>query len=257
MDREILYVVLPCYNEEDNIRELILEWKKQESSLEKRNISLELIIVNDGSSDNTLNIVNSLEFYYDNVKVLNHVVNQGLGEALNTGINYVISQKNKGFLCIMDADLTHSPYYIHSMIDKLKEEKLECVIASRYRRGSKVEGLSLIRKLLSYLARIVYTFTLSIKAVRDYTCGYRLYETEALKVLTEKYNGKIIRERSFACMMELLFKFDNEGFKIGEVPFVLKYQLKGGKSKMRVFKTANRSLLLIGKLKKLVNEGII
>lgn len=257
MDKEILYVVLPCYDEEENIRELALEWKVQENQLEEKSITLKLVIVNDGSTDNTLNIVNSLEGYYDNVKVLDHRINKGLGEALNTGINYVISQEKKGLLCIMDADLTHRPHYVHSMINKLKEENLGCVIASRYRSGSKIEGLSLIRKFLSYIARIVYTFTLSIKEVRDYTCGYRLYKTEALEILSQKYDGKIIKERSFACMMELLFKFNNEGFKIGEVPFILKYQLKGGKSKMKVLKTVNRSLKMIGKLKKLVNEGII
>ncbi len=257
MAREILYVVLPCYNEEDNIRKLVEKWKNEENQLRKKNIDLSLVLVNDGSIDNTLNIANSLGALYHSIEVLSHTTNLGLGEAVNTGINYVISQNNKGLLCVMDADLTHSPYYVHSMIDKLKEEGLSCVIASRYRRGSKVEGLSLMRKLLSSLARIIYTFTLSIKDVRDYTCGYRLYETKALMDLSKKYNGKIIRERSFACMMELLFKFDKEGFKIGEVPFVLKYQLKGGKSKMRIFKTANRSLMLIGKLKKLVNEGII
>jgi len=257
MHKEILYVVLPCYNEEENIRDLVKEWKKQENKLKDKNIAIKLILVNDGSSDNTLNIAKALESCYDDMIILNHEKNKGLGEALNTGINYAISQKNKGLLCIMDADLTHSPYYIHSMIDKLRKERLHCVIASRYRNGSRVEGLSLIRKLLSYSARVVYTSTLGIKGVRDYTCGYRLYKIKALETLFQKYNGKIIRERSFACMMELLFKFDIEGFKIDEVPFVLKYQLKGGKSKMKVFKTVNRSLLMIRRLKRLVNEGII
>lgn len=257
MHKEILYVVLPCYNEEENIRNLVEEWKKQESKLKEKSILIKLILVNDGSSDNTLNIARALESCYDNMVILNHEKNKGLGEALNTGINYVITQKNKGFLCVMDADLTHSPRYIHSMIDKLRKEKLHCVIASRYRNGSRVEGLSFIRKLLSYSARAVYTATLGIKGVRDYTCGYRLYKTNALEALYEKYDRKIIKERSFACMMELLFKFDIEEFKIGEVPFTLKYQLKGGKSKMKIFKTVNRSLLTIRRLKRSVNEGII
>ncbi len=256
MDKENLYIVLPCYNEEENIRGLIAEWKKQVSELLDHNISLKIVIIDDGSHDNTLKISRSLERSYGNITVLTHEANKGLGEVLNTGISYVLSQDRGGLLCIMDADLTHSPYYIHSMIDKLIKEKLHCVIASRYRAGSSVEGLSLVRRFLSYGARIVYGLTLNIKGVRDYTCGYRLYRISVLEALSQKYNRRILEERGFACMMELLFKLDAENFKIGEVPFILKYQLKGGESKMKVFKTVNRSLITIGKLKRSTNEGI-
>lgn len=245
MDKEILYVVLPSYNEEENINDLIEEWQAQERSLKEKNILLKLIIVNDGSSDNTLAIAKALEKFYDNIIVLNHEINKGLGEGLNTGINYVISQKQKGFICIMDADMTHSPNYIHSMLNKLKEEELHCVIASRYRKGSKVEGLTSYRKLLSYGARVVYTLKLRVPHVRDYTCGYRIYKISALEQLALKYKGNIVEEKGFACMMELLVKISKEGFKIGEIPFVLKYQLKGGQSKMKVWKTIYRSMLLI------------
>jgi Glycosyltransferases involved in cell wall biogenesis len=248
MDKEILYVVLPCYNEEENISDLIKEWKTQESKLYERNILLKLIIVNDGSSDKTLEIARGLENVNNNIKVLNHEVNKGLGEGLNTGINYVISQKRKGLLCIMDADMTHSPEYIYSMLNKLSEKNLDCVVASRYRKGSKVEGLSLYRKFLSYGARALYTLKLRIPNVRDYTCGYRLYKISALEVLVSKYNGEIVKERGFACMMELLARFSREGFRIGEVPFILKYQLKGGQSKMRVWRTIYRSMIILTRL---------
>lgn len=250
MNREILYVLLPCYNEEKNIRYLVEEWKSQECTLHGKNISLRMIIINDGSTDHTLTIARALEDIYENLTVLNHGENKGLGEALNTGINFVISRKDGSMLCIMDADLTQQPHYVHGMIDKLMEEKIHCVIASRYRKGSKVEGLSFVRKMISYGARLVYTFTLNIPNVRDYTCGYRLYSIDALDRMSKKYNGRIIGEKSFACMVELLFKINKNGFSIGEVPFILKYHLKLGKSKMRIIKTILRSLLLIRKLRK-------
>ena len=66
MDKKILYVVLPCYNEEENIRELVKEWQNQKSELGNKNFVLRLVIVNDGSIDNTLNIINNMEKYYDN-----------------------------------------------------------------------------------------------------------------------------------------------------------------------------------------------
>lgn len=248
MDKETLYVVLPCYNEEENISRLIEEWKSHENGLCEKGILLKILVVNDGSSDDTYKIAKSFENIYENVELLNHDVNKGLGEALNTGINYVLTQNNNGFLCIMDADMTHQPNYIFSMINKLKTEDLSCVIASRYRKGSKVEGLSSFRKFLSFGARIMYTLNFRVPYVRDYTCGYRLYTIEALNSLYVKYSGKIVEEKGFTCMMELLVKLSREGFKIGEIPFILKYQLKGGKSKMRIWKTVCRSMIMLKKL---------
>lgn len=242
---EILYVVLPCYNEEENICDLVLDWESNADELYKRDISLQLVAVNDGSSDNTFNILTELGKTYDNITVLNHQTNMGLGEAINTGINHVLLLKTGKFLCIMDSDLTHSPEYVYSMLDKLKSENLDCVIASRYREGSKVEGVPFIRKILSYGARLIYTLFLRIPEVRDYTCGYRLYNITVFKKLSLKFGEKLVKENGFACMMELLYKIHCGGFRIGEVPFVLKYQLKGGQSKMKVFKTIYRSLAAI------------
>jgi dolichol-phosphate mannosyltransferase len=248
MDKEKLYVVLPCYNEEKNIGELVMIWSSLKYRLLQENIALSLIVVNDGSSDETLKIAKKLESLYDDVKVINHEINRGLGEAVNSGINYVLSKDRSGILCIMDADMTHDPEYIFSMLGKMKKDELHCVVASRYRIGSRVEGLSFYRKFMSYGARLTYTLALKIPGVRDYTCGYRLYKLETLEVLSKKYNGSIVKEKGFACMMELLTKLHEEGFKIGEVPFVLKYQLKGGKSKMRVLRTVYRSILLLARL---------
>ncbi|MBI6872049.1 glycosyltransferase [Clostridium aciditolerans] len=248
MNKDTLYVVLPCYNEEDNIENLIKAWNMEERKLFEKGLLLKFVIVDDGSGDNTLNIAERLKKSYSNITILKHKENKGLGEAINTGISYAVSQEEKGYLCIMDSDMTHEPYYIFSMVNKLKKEKLHCVIASRYRKGSKIEGLSLYRKLLSYGARIVYTLTLRIPNVRDYTCGYRLYTLESLRTLSEKHGGKLVAEKGFACMMELLVRINNEGFKIAEVPFVLKYQLKGGASKMNVWRTVSRSLILLARL---------
>lgn len=248
MDNNMLYVVLPCYNEESNISNLIDAWKAQEKNLQSRNILLKLIVVDDGSTDDTPNIVKSNAFMHDNITLLIHKKNSGLGYALNTGINYVLSLNKDGFLCIMDGDMTQDPVYIHPMMDKLLGQNLECVIASRYQRGSRVEGLSFYRKFLSQGARLLYTLRFRIPNVRDFTCGYRLYKLGGLNKLSKKYGSHILGEKSFACMTELLVKVAREGLGIGEVPFVLRYQLKSGESKMRVFKTIARSLVMMAKL---------
>ena len=242
MDKNVLYAVLPCYNEDKNIIDLIEAWSLQESKLLKRNIVLKLLIVNDGSSDDTLSVATKLAEDNSNITVVSHEVNKGLGEALNTGINYVIRKENAKYMCIMDGDMTQHPLYIHAMLDKIEVDELDCVIASRYRPSSKVEGLSFFRKILSFGARILYTAKLRILNVRDYTCGYRLYKVSALKALSKRYGISILKERSFACMLELLIKLNKENMKMGEVPFVLKYQFKKGHSKMDIVKTIKRSL---------------
>lgn len=251
MDEEKLYVVLPCYNEEKNIRALLEKWEMQEPKLLETKLLLQLVIIDDGSSDDTLRIVNSIEKKTGNIAVIKHGTNKGLGEAINTGINYVIKQQEAGYLCIMDSDFTQHPSYIHKMLHKLAKERLDCVIASRYVKDAKVEGVSIFRKMLSLGARIVCTLTLQIPNVKDYTCGYRVYRLTALRMLGEKYKGNIVQEKGFACMLELLFKLSMEGFKMGEVPFVLKYQQKDGQSKMKILQTIGRSLMVIRSLKKL------
>jgi dolichol-phosphate mannosyltransferase len=248
MDKDILFAVLPCFNEDENIKGLAEAWKQQERKLLNKNIMLKVLIVNDGSSDDTLAAATALASENSSITVISHEVNKGLGETLNTGINYVVNQENVKYICVMDGDMTQHPLYIHSMLEKMEAEELDCVIASRYRPGSKVEGLTFFRKLLSFGARAVYTMKLRIPKVRDYTCGYRLYKFSALKALSSRYGKSILTEQSFACMLELLIKLDKENMKMGEVPFVLKYQLKKGQSKMNVAKTIKRSLRMLRKI---------
>ncbi|MDF2590917.1 MAG: hypothetical protein K0S75_383 [Clostridia bacterium] len=248
MDKYILYAILPCYNEDKSIIDLTEAWRRQEAELLTKNIILKLLIVNDGSHDDTFPIATKLAGEHYNIIVVNHEVNKGLGEALNTGINYVIKQENAKYVCIMDGDMTQHPQYIHSMLNKMEVEMFDCVIASRYRPGSNVEGLSFFRRFLSVGARIVYTMKLGIPNVRDYTCGYRLYKITALNALSKRYGTSILKERSFACMLELLIKLNKENMKVGEVPFVLKYQLKKGQSKMDVIKTIKRSLSMLRRI---------
>ena len=250
MAEELLYVVLPCYNEENSIVNLIKEWEKLQYRLEQRNIMLHIIIVDDGSDNSTFDKINLLEKAYD--KGIHHPKNIGLGAAINTGINFCLEQSQEGYICIMDGDNTHPPEHIFSMVDKLKNINADCVIASRYQKGSRVEGLSFHRSILSLGARILYTARFRIKSeeglLRDYTCGYRLYRVQMLKELTHEYNNNLITEKDFTCMVELLVKISKAGYKISEVPFNLKYNLKQGKSQMKLLKTIKRSLYLMMKL---------
>lgn len=242
-----LYILLPCYNEEKNIKALTRDWL-EELKLLPSELDYHIVIIDDGSSDHTKEIL--LELNKEScITAIIHTRNRGLGEALNTGIRYVLKQKDAKYLCIMDADQTHRPKYIHDMLAKMKRDALGCVIASRYQDNASVEGLSFNRILLSECAKYIYKAAFRVKGVRDYTCGYRLYDVKYLKKIKQRYGERVIKESSFACMAELLYKLACNGCTFGEVPFVLKYQLKDGTSKMNVLRTTRRSLATIIKLR--------
>jgi dolichol-phosphate mannosyltransferase len=77
--------------------------------------------------------------------------------------------------------------------------------------------------------------------VRDYTCGFRLYRAETLRTLIGVFGADaFLREQGFACMLELLLNLRELNVRVGEVPLVLRYDLKAGASKMRVLRTIRR-----------------
>jgi dolichol-phosphate mannosyltransferase len=90
-----------------------------------------------------------------------------------------------------------------------------------------------------------------VKNVRDYTCGYRLYNIDLLERGFKKFGEAFIEEAGFTCMAELLYKLYLVGAVFEEVPFVLRYDFKKGQSKMKVIKTARNSIRLAFRLRKL------
>lgn len=239
-----LYVYLPCYNESGNIEALIQEWLSEKEPLKDNGFILEVIPIDDKSTDNTLQIIRRLETNHPEVRVIAHETNQNLGGALFSAVHDFLESGNKrSLMCFMDGDNTHKPCFIHSMIEKLKGGA-DCVIASRYQPGAKINGVPSNRLALSDGAKLYYSFMLRIPNVKDYTCGYRLYTYSILKKAYKKYQHNLITMHSFSCMMELLYKLYKAGGTFAEVPFTLYYDDKVGNSKMHIFKTVKDSLLV-------------
>lgn len=180
-------VILPAYNEEENVRVLTEKWMKLQRGIQdKYQLKLRVVVVNDGSTDKTKEICEELEKKYSNFTLVNHVSNRGLGEAVKTGILYVNRYcKDASYMCLMDCDNTQNPQYIQSMLERIgatkKHSNIDVVIASRYQKGSKVIAVAKYRLLTSDGARLVYSLLLRVKNVRDYTCGYRIYKRDNLK----------------------------------------------------------------------------
>jgi dolichol-phosphate mannosyltransferase len=156
-------------------------------------------------------------------------------------------------MALMDCDDTMNPFQIVEMWKKSEAEKLDLVIASRYRRGATVSGVPMVRRLMSRGARTLFTLMHPIRGVRDYSCGFRLYRRDLLERAIALWGDDLIVQRGFASMVEVLLKLGRMGAKCGEVPLQLRYDQKRGESKMPVSDNATRLLKLMWKWRR---EGL-
>lgn len=239
-----LYIVLPAYNEEQSIGKLLV---RIGDAMEEADISnWETIVVNDGSKDNTLEVVKSYAASLP-IRVYNHEVNQGLGATIRDGLYEASRLADDGDIIItMDADDTHTPGLILRMVRMVREGH-DVVIASRYRNGSRIFGLSLFRKLMSYGASWMFRIMFPIPGVRDFTCGFRAYRADVIKKAIALYGDKFIDQDGFQCMVDILLKLRKMNIIFGEVPFILRYDMKEGASKMNVSKTVKNTFILVSK----------
>ncbi len=226
---------LPAYNEDKNIHRLLNNIHAMKKQIEE---CLEIIVINDGSRDKTEKILKNHcdNFHYMNY--INHPTNMGLGCAVSTLLEYVLKNyRDEDILITMDADNTHNPQIIPSMVNMLQKKNLDVVIASRFVSGGKEIGLPFIRKIYSRGAMLFCKLIFHIDNVRDYSCGYRAYRVGYLRNLYEYYGGHIVNSQNFECMVEILAKSGKFGVRVGEYPLVLEYGQKQDASKMNVGKT--------------------
>ena len=239
----MIYLLLPAFNEADGIEILIKNIFKQ-----LHNQQHSIIIVNDGSFDNTPDILKKLQPEL-NLNIINHEKNLGLGKAMQTGINYVSSVINKNDILItMDADNTHPVDLMQKLEEKINNG-YDIAIASRYASGGKEVGLKKYRKILSGGAGIILKLFFPINNVSDYTSGYRAYSGNIIKKAKDFYGQKLVTVSGFTCMAEILIKLSKINASISEVGLVLRYDLKRGKSKIKILKTILAYFHLILRLK--------
>jgi dolichol-phosphate mannosyltransferase len=144
----------------------------------------------------------------------------------------------------MDADDTHAPGLILRMVRMITEGH-DVVIASRYRPGARTVGVPWPRRLLSRAGSLLFRVFLPIDGVRDFTCGYRAYRAEVIQRALAEHGARLVDQDGFQCMVDLLLKLRGRGLVFGEVPVVLRYDLKQGASKMKVARTAASTLALL------------
>ena len=221
-------IIVPTYNENENILELI---ERISQNLSSQNIDFKVFIVDDTIEDTLREIIKpyeNLTIYYHRGKKL------GRGSAIIEGINHVLKTKYTDLIIEMDADLSHDPSELLSNIKKFNDENYDLLIASRYHKNSKIEGWTFQRKILSFTSNKLAKILLSVP-VTDYTNGYRFYSKKAALFIIENC-GKI--GDGFIVLSEILLKLYYNNFKVGETFTIFKNRERGI-SKVNLFLILN------------------
>jgi len=206
-----------------------------------------LIVVDDGSADTTGGIARGKATEGLPVEVLRNEPNAGLGVTIRRGLRAASEVAGPDDAIItLDADLTQDPGYAPALVAKL-DEGYDVAIASRYRPGSGVEGLSALRRMLSYTASAMVTLVRPIRGVRDYSCGFRAYRSSIIAHGFSVYGDDFVSERGFACMLEIAERLRGDAAFV-EVPFVLRYQDKRKASEIKIGPTIGAYFRVIAKV---------
>jgi glycosyltransferase involved in cell wall biosynthesis len=215
-ERPLLTVIVPAYNEESIVQRSLATICDYLVTLETE-FRWELIVVDDGSTDRTGEIVESFASQRDNVLVLHHRFNFKLGQALRFAFN-----RSRGdYVVVLDVDLSYSPEHIGRMLARMRETGAKIVIASPYTKGGKVSNVPWFRKLLSYWANRFLAMTAAKDSQSDklttITGMVRAYDGEFLRRMSLKsmdveinpeiiYKAKILRARITECPAHLDWK---------------------------------------------------
>jgi len=219
-------LVVPTYNEADNIASLIEESRKATKPL--HGYSLGILIVDDNSPDGTGRVVNKLQ---KNDKKLHLLSGKkaGLGKAYVRGLKHGLALGGYDIIMTMDADFSHDPHSIPSLVNAI-EDGADYAIGSRYVRGGRTSGWPMHRKLNSRSANFIARVLLDLQYdIRDLTGGFKALRVSALKTI----NLDAIRASGYAIGINLLHEFSKQGYKISEVPITFSNRNQG-RSKLRL-----------------------
>jgi polyprenyl-phospho-N-acetylgalactosaminyl synthase len=199
MNKDNVYFIIPAYNEERAIGNVIQE-------LLNKNFS-KIIVINDGSKDNTSNIVRKYPIF-----MIDHIINRGQGAALGTGLNYAISQDDCQFIVTYDADGQHRIEDVEQMLEVIGDNDI--VLGSRFLK-LKSEGIPFRRKIMLKMATrflwLIYGLRLT-----DAHNGLRVIRKESAHKMIPLFDGML-----HASEMNYLIKKNK--LKYIECPVTIKY----------------------------------
>ncbi|MBM2840153.1 MAG: Dolichyl-phosphate beta-D-mannosyltransferase [Bacteroidetes bacterium] len=209
-------VIIPTYNEADNITRLIPAVLGQAPNID-------VLVVDDDSPDGTAGLVRDMMSADSRIHLIERPAKAGLGTAYVAGFRFAI-EHGFDYIFEMDADFSHSPKEIPNFLKKIQDYDL--VLGSRYIHGVRVLNWPMRRLLLSFSAN-VYTQIITGLPVHDATGGFKCFRRSVLEAIDlEK-----IKSNGYAFQIEMSFKAWKKGFRITEIPIIF-LDRRSGVSKM-------------------------
>lgn len=206
MTEKKIFIILPAYNEDKHIGDLIAEIK----SLGYENI----IVINDGSTDLTKLVAEN-----SGATVITHPINLGAGAATQTGLTYA-KRKKADITITLDSDGQHNPKDIEKLIKEIEEKKVDIVIGSRFKGKN---DIPIVRRFFNLIANLM-TFALSSTWVSDTQSGFKAFNQKALEKIDIKSTG-------FEFCSEIILQIKPNSLKFSEIPIDVRYskesQMKG------------------------------
>ena len=197
-----LSIIIPVYNEMNTIQEIL---KKIEDLHE---IKKQIIIVDDGSSDETFNLIQNYKFKSEH-KIIKHKVNSGKGAAIKSSVNYILGD----IVIIQDADLEYDPKDYKEIIFPIIKNKSKIVYGSRVlnkKRYNQTNFISNFRIFCNHILTILTNLLYKQNLTDAHTC-YKAFDAKMFKQIN-------LKENDFAFCPEITAKVSKLGFKIFEVP---------------------------------------
>ena len=194
-----LSIIMPVYNERETLREIL----RQVRAVELPDIEKEIIVIDDGSTDGSRDILND-EAQAGDLVVLYHEQNRGKGAAVRTGIEHASGD----IIIIQDADLEYDPRDYEKLIQPIIEGRVTVVYGSRFLgpRKAMLFWHMLGNKLLTLTTNILYNTILS-----DMETCYKCFRADVVKDIP-------LRARRFELEPEITAKVLKRGHRIFEVP---------------------------------------
>lgn len=208
-----LAVVIPSYNEKNNLEELI-------DQVNQNYPDAKIIVVDDNSPDGSSELVKSLQTKYPNLHLITRRNERGRGSAVINGLRFAREKFKPGIYLEMDADLSHRPEEIKKLI---KEFKLNSVIiGSRYVPGAKIVNWPNSRLWSSYLANALIRLVLGLQ-LKDNTNGFRVYSPKAVEYLLKHQ----FISSGYINLSEISYLLKKRGFQFKEIPTTFVNRVKG------------------------------
>ena len=212
-------VIIPTYNEKENIEPIILKVFSLDGDFN-------VLIIDDNSPDGTAGIVKNLsEKFRNRLFLIERNGKLGLGTAYLAGFRWALDHHYE-YIFEMDADFSHDPNDLIRLRDACQEQRADLVIGSRYISGINVINWPLKRVLMSYFAS-VYVRLITGMPIMDTTAGFICYRNTVLETIQIEN----IRMKGYGFQIEMKFKTWKYGFKIVEIPIIFTDR-KEGISKM-------------------------